>query len=124
MDTPSFPWEPVNAMLRGAVAATPVNPRAYTIGLVEFGHPEVVVLGLDSVSAKVGLNYVGKGVMAGRPMAVGVQQKLGGLPSKLLDVPFDWLSTDPSRMAMWFDYYHSGPFSRHAPDVLQLVWSD
>ena len=60
----------------------------------------------------------------GRPMMTGFAESHGRQRSKLLDVPVDWLATDPSRMAMWFDHYRSGPLSEVAPDVRQLVWSD
>jgi hypothetical protein len=60
----------------------------------------------------------------GFSVPVGTLDPLDDFGLKLVDVPFDWLATDPGRMAAWFNHYDSGPFSLHAPDVRQLLWAD
>jgi hypothetical protein len=94
------------------------------VGLIERGQPELVVLGLDPMSAHEGITWVADRAKKGFSVPVNMRDPLDDFDLKLVDVPFDWLATDPSRMAMWFNHYDSGPFGSIAPDVRQLVWAD
>jgi len=107
----------------GCCSPTSKHSWTYTVGLVEFGHPEIVLLGLDPESAAHGINWVGKQARLGRPLTVDAPALLDDVGIKLVDVPLEWLWTDLSRMAMWFDHYASHPTMR-LPDVRQLVWAD
>lgn len=100
------------------------HPWAYSIGFVERGEPELVMLGLDSEFARDGMSWVHDRSNMGFSVPVNAIDPLDDLGLKLVDVPFDWLATDPGRMARWFGHYDAGPFSAHAPEVRQLLWAD
>ena len=100
------------------------QPWAYSIGFVERGETELVLLGLDVLSAHDGMSWVFDRSTMGFSVPVNAIDPLDKIGLKLVDVPFDWLATDPGRMAMWFVHYDSGPFSSQAPDVRQILWAD
>ena len=100
------------------------QPWAYSIGLVERGQPELVMLGHTARTAHDGMSWVLDRFDMGLSVPVNAIDPLDDFGLKLVDVPFDWLWTDPGRMAMWFVHYDSGPFSTQAPDVRQILWAD
>jgi hypothetical protein len=105
------------------------DPRAehswtYTVGLVGYGHPEIVLLGLDPESAAHGINWVGDQAKLGQPVPVDVPMVLDHVGIKLVDVPVDWLATDLDRMSMWFNHYAPSRPNTRLPEVRQLVWAD
>ena len=100
------------------------QPWAYSIGLVERGQPELVMLGLDSFSAYNAMAWVFERFTMGFAVPSNAIDPLDDLGLKLVDVPYDWLATDPRRMGLWFVHYNSGPFSTEAPPVRQILWAD
>ena len=100
------------------------QPWAYSIGFVERGQPELMMLGLDSLSAHDAMSWVSDRSNMGFAVPVNAIDPLDDLGLKLVDVPFDWLAMDPGRMALWFIHYNSGPFSTEAPSVRQILWAD
>jgi hypothetical protein len=100
------------------------HPWTYTVGLVEQGHPEIVLLGLDPHSAQHGINWVAAEAKQGRPVPLDRPKTVDGVGIKLIEVPGRWLATDLNRMAMWFNHYRPGHASVRHPDVCQLLWAD
>jgi hypothetical protein len=100
------------------------HPWTYSVGLAGTGHPEVVLMGLAPTSAHFAISWVAGEQRAGRPAPVGEPFTLEGVRVKLIEVPSEWLLTDPSRMAMWFAHYDPTGRSERLPAVRQLVWAD
>jgi len=96
---------------------------AYTIGLHRnFGHPELLVVGLDAPIAGVVLELLGERIAAGDRLDDGRELTLdGGLEFRAREVdPLfgaqgDWFNLGREVMACWGERW---------PTSLQLVWSD
>jgi Domain of unknown function (DUF4262) len=92
---------------------------AYTIGLtVAFGHPEVVILGLDLDDMQWMLNHLGEQVRGGGEFSA--QDEVGGL---LEGRSCKLVAVDPKWYGEWLgqalEYYHSPEFV-----TLQCLWPD
>jgi calcineurin-like phosphoesterase family protein len=84
------------------------HPWIHTVGLVEQGHPEIVLLGLDPGCAQHGIIWVAAEAKQGRPVPLDTPKMLDGVAIKLIEVPGQCLATDLNRMAMWFNHYCPG----------------
>jgi Domain of unknown function (DUF4262) len=100
------------------------QPWTYTVGLSLFGLPELVLMGLDPVAAHFALSWVADEARAGRPIAVDRPFVLRDVGVKLVEVPDEWLLTDPDRMAVWFGHQALRARSIGLPRVHQVVWAD
>lgn len=49
---------------------------------------------------------------------------LDDFPLRLDPVPAEWLHTDTSRMAVWFNRFGGRPSAPDVPELLQIVWPD
>ncbi len=97
---------------------------AYTIGLAEQGHAELVVLGLAPVHALELATWVQAEHRAGRSLREGETRWYGDLAVRLDPVPQEWLAHDPDRMSFWVRHYRPGRRTLHAPPIAQLLWGD
>jgi hypothetical protein len=96
---------------------------AYTMGLHRnFGHPELLVVGLEAPVAGAVLELLGQRVAAGEQMGAGSQLLMdGGLEFQVRSVdPLfasrgDWFVLGREVMACWGERW---------PTSLQLIWSD
>lgn len=96
---------------------------AYTMGLHRnFGHPELLVVGLEAPVAGAVLELLGQRVAAGERVDAGSQLLMdGGLEFQVRDVdPLfasrgDWFVLGREVMACWGERW---------PTSLQLIWSD
>lgn len=100
------------------------QPWCYTIGLSELQHPELVVMGLPPEAAHSVMTRAYERARFGNPLESGVEYELDSVRIKLVEVPGDWLATDPSRMALWVQHYGPGRKALTLPYVTQLVWAD
>ena len=99
------------------------QPWSYTVGRVERGHPEFVVLGLEPAHS---LRVAEWADARGRLLAE-VPMRLDGHLVRADAVPAEWLECDPGRMGQWFAYYSTYSAAGHrrpAPSLVQLVWAD
>ncbi len=97
-------------------------PYAYSIGLCERGHPEVVVFGLDRWHVSAALDAVAEAACAGNPLAVGPEHRhvfAGVHEYCLVPVPELWARRDLGRIGGWIDLYRSA-----LPPLLQICWAD
>ncbi|WP_026877721.1 DUF4262 domain-containing protein [Jiangella gansuensis] len=96
-------------------------PYAYTVGLFGFGHPEVVVFGLDEQTGSVVLNALGERVRRGRPLLPGRPLAVEGWHHRVRFFPFHDGGAVPT-LASAQRFYR-----RSADDpvpALQCVWDD
>jgi hypothetical protein len=98
----------------------------YTIGFLEHGHPEVVVIGLDDVSTAGVLHCLYDEIVAGIFRPVGVRQDdlgRGETPVHLLPVPDEhWLESG-DRLCTAVDYYDAIAWDPRELSARQLVWA-
>ena len=97
-------------------------PYAYSIGLCEHDHPELVVFGLDSWHVSAALASVAGAARAGAPLAVGREHRHVFADVHeycLIPVPELWARRDPGRIGGWLDMYRS-----RLPPFLQICWTD
>lgn len=100
-------------------------PWTYTIGMVEIGHPEIVLFGLTPSAATERLNWVHDGAVDGDPLVPGADDRFGSTRVRLDQVPMSWANDcEEDPMGQWFHHYGAGRAVLLAPPVLQLVWSD
>jgi hypothetical protein len=99
------------------------HPWTYSVGLAEVGQPELVLMGLSPSSAHFAISRIAEAGRAGRPAPVGEPFTLERVGVKVIEVPAEWLLTDPSRMAMWFAHYDPSSRSARLPAVCQVVWA-
>jgi hypothetical protein len=98
----------------------------YTIGLLGHGHPEVVVYGLDDVSAHGALTALFDEIAEGvfRPVGRDHPQTLGdGPPVRLLPVPQSHWSCNADLLCTAVDYYRSMGWDPAQLAAVQLVWA-
>ena len=96
---------------------------AYTIGLHRnFGHPELLVVGLEAPMAGVVLELLGERIVAGERLDAGRELTMdGGMEFRACEVdPLfgaqgDWFNLGREVMTCWGERW---------PMSLQLVWSD
>ncbi len=96
---------------------------AYTMGLHRnFGHPELLVVGLEAPVAGAVLELIGQRIAAGEQLRTGAQLLMdGGLEFQIRDVdPLfascgDWFVLGREVMSCWGERW---------PASLQLTWSD
>jgi Domain of unknown function (DUF4262) len=100
------------------------QPWTYTVGLSLLGLPELVLMGLDPVAAHFALTWVASEARAGRPIPDDHPFELKGVGVKVVDVPDEWLLTDPDRMAVWFGHQALRSHSIGLPLLRQVVWAD
>lgn len=98
-------------------------PWAYTIGLIErFDHPELVITGLDAVTAHSVLNAFGFEVKAGRRF-----DGLGELIEGVIHAPVRVMTVHRSHWAgdrfnQWHGYYEWVGGRSPDPRALQVIW--
>jgi hypothetical protein len=116
-----------------AVMSTPTSPSwAYTIGLLERGHPELVTVGLSAESAHAFLMHAHGELIAGVPLEVGRAQRRAwstdegvDLQISFVDVPdLQWQPPSDLMHTMVGYYGARGGFPCFQPRVCQLVWPD
>jgi hypothetical protein len=115
-----------------AVMSTPTWPSwAYTIGFLEIGHPELVVVGLSQESAHGFITWAHHEAAAGRPLEIGRRHRRA-MPTKsgveldftMVDVP-DLQWEDPSDLTLFMRGYYAAKGGYPCePRVCQLVWPD
>ncbi len=108
----------------GCTCAPEPQPWCYTIGLNDIQHPELVVMGLPPDAAHHVMTWAYERARVGKPLEPRVEYVLDHVGVKLVEVPVDWLITDPSRMGMWFQHYAPGRTTLPAPEIAQLLWAD
>jgi hypothetical protein len=104
---------------------------AYTIGLLDIGHPEVIVFGLDEHSTAYAIECLLYEIRAGYRRPVGRnrrQPRLGkpGVPVRLVPVPDHyWGCSDESehRLCIAHAYYRALSWDREELHAVQLVWA-
>ena len=96
----------------------------YTVGLVERGQPELVVLGATPDSSHFLIDYAVKQIYPGHSLAYNRKQMLNGHAFMLQQANYMWLAYDVDRMAMWVNHYASGRRELTLPQVTQIVWAD
>jgi len=116
-----------------AVMSTPTTPSwAYTVGFLERGHPELVVVGLSAESAHGFLSQAWQDtVVDGRPFQPGREHRRvwswPGCPDLafvMLDLPeLQWELPSDLTSAL-HTYYRSRGGYPCEPAVRQLVWPD
>ena len=101
-------------------------PWGYTIGFLAHGHPEVIVFGLDPESTSSALHYLFDEIRSGedrRPVGVGRDQELRGLPIRLLPVPDEHWDDVEDRLCIAVSYYQGLRWRRSEMRAVQLVWA-
>jgi hypothetical protein len=115
-----------------AVMGTPTWPSwAYTIGFLEVGHPELVVVGLSKESAHGFISEAYRETAQGRPFEVGRRHRRTWtsdsgvqLDMAMIDVP-DLQWEEPSDLTLFMrGYYDAKGGYPCEPRVCQLVWPD
>ncbi len=108
----------------GCDCGTDDDSWAYTVGLVELGLPEIIVIGL---APAIGAELVGRVVAEhrrGGRVILGAPMWVDGVLVKLVDVPPEWLAHDLDRMTMWVGHYGPGRSELRIPPVAQLLFAD
>lgn len=100
------------------------QPWMYTVGLSQWGLSEFVLMGLNPGDAQRTLHHLAGAELTGRPQPLDRTLAVEGTLARLLDVPDEWLLTDPSRMAAWFGYQSRERLTLGLPRVRQVVWAD
>ena len=108
----------------GCCAPSARLPWTYTIGLWQAGLPELVLMGLEAVSAQFALNHVGYAAIAGQTIIDERPFELEGVGVKVVDVPDEWLLTDPDRMGLWFGVRSRRDGPIRLPALRQVMWAD
>jgi hypothetical protein len=106
----------------GCDCAPDPYPYAYSIGLCEHDHPELVVFGLDLWHVNEAMDPIVAAARAGRPLAVGAEHRHVFADVHeycLIPVPELWVRRDPGRIGGWIDVYRSA-----LPPFLQICWAD
>jgi hypothetical protein len=97
------------------------RPWVYTIGLTErFGHPELIMAGVDISCASFALNVLGAGIGDGETFTPGLE----GVDVD--DVPLDFGQVHPVHVAsglvaMWEDHYTHLPGAPPPLEVVQVI---
>lgn len=94
-------------------------PIAYTVGLFGIGHPEVLVVGLDSETAMSLLNDVARTVREGRQLVAGELLTFGRWSHKVVVEQ----SPNPGEIVFTANSHYQRPPSASVP-VLQLTYDD
>lgn len=96
-------------------------PWAYSIGLIAaVGHPELVVVGLDPLTAAGGIEALARRIMAGERCGPGPDGlDVEGLHVHLVEVHPSHL--EAGMFASWVDYYGSLGSPRPEFEALQIV---
>jgi hypothetical protein len=96
---------------------------AYSIGLVGFGHPELVVVGARADHAALVINRLGTLIRAGQPLRPGcrLQPRDVGLAHGVSVGLVHPAHLEHGLMATWFDYYGSLGPPYPTPEALQIV---
>ncbi len=100
------------------------EPWSYTIGRVELGQPEFVVLGLPPDMAVALANWVHRRWDVRPSLAQRPARFPHGHLVRIDPVPSTWVTSDPNRMGQWFGYYEGMADLPGYPDVVQLVSAD
>ena len=94
---------------------------AYSVGLfLNYGHPEVIIIGLDADVAHKIINTIGEGCAQGEAFHAGrrTDRLLKGYDACFVDVAFNHYS-DYFGYAIWFYSSSDQPFP-----AVQMVWPD
>lgn len=101
------------------------RPWAYTVGLCQANHPELLTFGLGTCHAGPLLNWVADQHRAGDRLPVGRDHQIQfqGVQIRLVPVPDRCVDPTQGLMARWHQYYSAfGPYP--GPQVLQVVHAD
>jgi hypothetical protein len=115
-----------------AVMSTPTTPSwAYTIGFLERGHPELVVVGLSAESAHGFISQAWRDTVDGHPFEPGRQHRRTWSKPGCVDLAFVMLDLPDLQWEFPSDltsalhtYYRSRGGYPCEPAVRQLVWPD
>lgn len=109
----------------GCTCGPSPHPYAYSLGLVDIDHPELVTFGVPVGHVNVLMRPVFDAAERGRPLAIGRAHRHridGGPTISLVPVPELWLRRDPGRVGCWFGVYGGSPGP--LPPFVQICWSD
>ncbi len=101
------------------------QPYAYSLGLWQHGHPEIVIFGVPMAHVNEVSSVVYERLLAGDPLAVGRQHRHripGGPLIALEHVPPEWVRRDPDRIAGWLNQF--GHRVDRRPTLVQVLWGD
>lgn len=103
----------------GCCSSPALVPWSYTVGLTALGRPELVILGLgfDETHDLV------TSIMEIGDIATEQAFERNGRLVKLVDVPDDWVLTDPDRTARWFHFRLGAEHWPALPELRQIVWA-
>ncbi len=100
-------------------------PFAYSLGLVQYDHPEVVMFGVPRSHVNMLADPVYEAAAAGRPLAVGREHRHvlpAGPPISLVPVPDRWVRRDLDRIGGWLNVY--AETCVRLPSFVQICWPD
>lgn len=99
------------------------HPWTYTIGLSEkYEHPELIVTGLDDVSAYGLIEAVADRILAGERCVPSYERLIGDHPVRFGDVhPSQW---SHGRFDGWKAYYGWLGHKPSTQEAVQIVWSN
>ncbi len=79
-------------------------PYAYSLGVCEYDHPELVTFGLPLRAINAVMDPVVDALRSGAPLAIGPEHRHEfdrGLVISLVPVPELWVRRDPGRIRAW-----------------------
>lgn len=94
-------------------------PFAYTTGLFGMGHPELLIVAVDSDTASLVLNGLGDRVKQGDTIMPGFITACAGWDRRILpeEVP------NPGAVLLWSNLFYRRP-AQHSVPALQLTYTD
>lgn len=94
-------------------------PFAYTIGLFGLGHPELLIVGVPSGTAKGVLNDLGERIRRGADLIAGELITFDDWPHRIVPEPVP----NPGDIVLWANrHYHRPP--EYSVPALQLSYDD
>ena len=94
-------------------------PFAYTTGLFGFGHPELLIVGVDPHTARGVLNDLGRRVKGGEVLVPGMMVSFEKWPHRIVPEPVP----NPGEILLWANTHYRRP-AEHSVPALQLTYDD
>jgi hypothetical protein len=94
-------------------------PFAYTTGLFGFGHPELLIVGVDPLTASGVLNDLGHRIKGGEVLVPGVMVTFDEWPHRIVPEPVP----NPGEILLWANSHYQRPAEYSVP-ALQLTYDD
>ena len=107
----------------GCHCARQTDQWIYTVGLVESGLPELVMVGAVPPDAQQLVANLARQLLAGGQLRYGEPLHDLHQPYILQPLNEQWFTHDPSRMALWVEHYGTGGHG-HVPQLVQVIWAD